>query len=564
METRLLLLLFLCIQHFVLAQTIIEKDWLVQIRQEVISSTFSIPSLGDPNVVVDPFGNSYSCGFASGGGGFRLSIGEEPIPAEGLNYQKFYVSKVDKEGNPDWMIRFSGVHRSSNSYYNIPRVLSRSDGGVFLVSMVRDTIKFGSQVLIDVPSSPSLLLANINLNGQIVDYSILSTNLDQITSAEIAQNGDIILAGRFRDANVFIGERTMLNPVNPSFFLARISPFGVVKWLNSILPKENWLFVGHAQIAELSDGAIVATFSPATYNTRIWNCPESPGVIAMIKVDGASGQLIWQEEILSIEYGQVTSLEERPNGDLYLVGGFGGQLVLNNGESFTALDRNESCGILKSFLVKITTSGAVYDGFISGNNFYVHEILSLPNGNYVIGGLQLKDTEETNTTNTLQRGLVLKLFNQKDQMIHAENITINSIEAILDLKNFDENSILASARFNNNFLEEEFDRSGIFDASLFMARVTLDIEDNATTDTASSDFELFPNPTSGLLNLKLDNAIFGDRPLRIFDTFGREVWALPALGERTQFFIDLSPLPAGIYFIQLGDGDTNVQKVLKR
>ena len=149
-------------------------------------------------------------------------------------------------------------------------------------------------------------------------------------------------------------------------------------------------------------------------------------------------------------------------------------------------------------------------------------------------------------------------------MIFEENLGSQEYNPILEWSLSEDNSLVITGKFQYDVLGEFPQRNNLQDYWLFIAKVNLDIEIQEDTEVQSEEPLIFPNPTTGLLYLKLENEFFGERPLRIYDSIGRQVKTLPTLGDRTQFYIDISELPAGIYFLQVGEGDANVHKIYKR
>lgn len=78
------------------------------------------------------------------------------------------------------------------------------------------------------------------------------------------------------------------------------------------------------------------------------------------------------------------------------------------------------------------------------------------------------------------------------------------------------------------------------------------IQDNVVTSTKerqSLDFQVFPNPTTGIVQIQSPQAL--DR-VEIYDQLGRLVNESKSVG--TQFELDVSALPSGIYLVRAGSG----------
>lgn len=79
-------------------------------------------------------------------------------------------------------------------------------------------------------------------------------------------------------------------------------------------------------------------------------------------------------------------------------------------------------------------------------------------------------------------------------------------------------------------------------------------------NTIETDFTIFPNPTSGLLKIKTNNAEGFEAVIRSLD--GKEVFSQTVLGNNT--VVDLSVLESGMYMIQINqNGQTYLKQLVK-
>lgn len=92
--------------------------------------------------------------------------------------------------------------------------------------------------------------------------------------------------------------------------------------------------------------------------------------------------------------------------------------------------------------------------------------------------------------------------------------------------------------------------------------------ENITTSIANydgSNFTLYPNPTTGILNVQftMNNVQLDNAEIQLFDMYGRQVQMIAVMGETTQ--IDLSRCSKGIYLVKLVNGGNvvAVRKVVK-
>lgn len=75
---------------------------------------------------------------------------------------------------------------------------------------------------------------------------------------------------------------------------------------------------------------------------------------------------------------------------------------------------------------------------------------------------------------------------------------------------------------------------------------------------------LYPNPTSNILNIKLESYQKGNTNMRLFNTLGQEVWSSQVIlnGGNRLITIDLSPFAEGTYVLRLENGDIGVSEIL--
>jgi len=80
-------------------------------------------------------------------------------------------------------------------------------------------------------------------------------------------------------------------------------------------------------------------------------------------------------------------------------------------------------------------------------------------------------------------------------------------------------------------------------------------------------FSVSPNPTSGLLMLRLETPLAAEARLHVWNALGQNVYnRIIAQTADTVVLVDLSPLPAGVYWLSLGQNSSTgaIVKVVKR
>ncbi|MCB0840904.1 MAG: T9SS type A sorting domain-containing protein, partial [Bacteroidetes bacterium] len=91
------------------------------------------------------------------------------------------------------------------------------------------------------------------------------------------------------------------------------------------------------------------------------------------------------------------------------------------------------------------------------------------------------------------------------------------------------------------------------------AVATVGVEEKAIEEVS---LNVFPNPSSGILNVRFRQSEFGGGMLKIIDIHGRKVYGeiFGPLYEMDKT-IDLRHLPAGAYFVQVVRNDGIIQKI---
>ena len=78
----------------------------------------------------------------------------------------------------------------------------------------------------------------------------------------------------------------------------------------------------------------------------------------------------------------------------------------------------------------------------------------------------------------------------------------------------------------------------------------------------SVGLQIYPNPTSGLMNITIDAVDFNQAQIKVIDVVGKVVFIQDEINVNGTYSttIDLSTLPKGLYFVTIAGGDKNVSK----
>lgn len=563
MKAYLYLLLFtlLALQ----AQAQFTADWATTIYESHRSGS-SIPFMYDPETTTDPQGNIYVTGLSAGGSSFDLYLGDADLLATGDPNHHFYLAQIAPNGQPNWLLRFSGRRGSSGFMTDAPTLFPRPEGGVILVSLVNRDIILGLDTIASVSANRRLLIAHISPTGEVISHSLTYMNVPTLSTVKQARNGDIVVAGQFRNRVLGVGGKIVRSDISPAYVVARINnQSGEVVWAQSPGPDPRSGYTGDPHLEELADGNFLLIDSPGGYHSTSSSGTGNLRFILASKLNGNDGSTIWQKEIAQVSYGHLQDFQEMPNGDIYLVGHFKGKLVANNGESYQSLS-NESGNLLTGCLLKMTADGMVFDAEVTLDGFTSNRIIQLPNQQYLVGGRVNRESAGIASTYGLTTGFVLKLFSPTDQLLYQQNISNDLMWAAnrpyLDVKLIDDQHIICTGRFRGRLLGEDIFTPSVLDEQAFIAQLNIPAIDTPPIGPRKELLKVFPNPARDIINLDLGDELFGERPILIYNLQGQLVLRQDGIGERNEFSISIAQLPMGTYFVQLGENGPKA-KVLK-
>ncbi len=515
-------------------------------------------------------GYTYSCGFSHWGGTRDLLFLGSDTLAQGNDNHRYFVSQVDRDGNPRWLKRFSGLQTNFYAAGSPIRILSNPVSGARIVSMVSNPVVYGGDTIAQIGSSNHLFIGDIDTLGNMVASRVLRTSIDNLSTVKKAAGGDILLAGTFRDGFCRIGSETLTSTVSPSYFVARISSTGDVKWLQRIVPEPRWQYaLGIEGLLETSRGEVLVATNPWSFNASfLGSCPEENSHAVLQALDGASGAPIWQRDLLAATVSMVTDMQEAANGDLYLTGAYSGQVRASNGQRPPSI-RPAGCNRLNGFRMRVSPEGQVLQVIEEEGGFIPHKMAILANGSYATLGKidQIAFREADQTVSS--PGIVLNLYAPSNELLAAQLLAeMYDEESKIDMVQQEGHLIVAANYFGNLAGEQLFNPTFTLGQKwLFMAKFYV----GSLTDfpvfpaIQKADISIFPNPTSDVVNTAVKDNIFELEEVGLYNAAGQLLEVIPQAAGRTQLSIKVRHLPPGAYFLQLGRAsDKNFFQFLKQ
>ena len=102
-------------------------------------------------------------------------------------------------------------------------------------------------------------------------------------------------------------------------------------------------------------------------------------------------------------------------------------------------------------------------------------------------------------------------------------------------------------------------------ASYLISLGDVPLEDSGvvgTEDLEMVDFLVYPNPTDGVFSIEFDASI-QESEVRVLNNLGQQVYLLNDQANTNVRVVDLSHLPAGIYFVELTtENERGLKKVI--
>ncbi|NJC27667.1 T9SS type A sorting domain-containing protein [Neolewinella antarctica] len=449
------------------------------------------------------------------------------------------------------------------------KLLPLPDGRLQLVSIVKQKVQFGNEVLDSITSPRNLLIATISAEGTVDEFKLLSTSLEYVDAIVGAKDGGLIIAGRVDEFNLHLGPRSVRTTSAPAYAVAKLSPQAEVQWLAPLSAELSWVRTGPVYgLLEDRDGNVVMTASPGGVNISITGrgCLEEPVFFHLAKFSGANGERLWLQRVASPGFGFVSGIAESPTGDFYLVGAAAGLFADATGQ-FDQVN-NGNCNNTRGFLLRTDATGNTYDFDVFEDRFIPQAVHFSPDGSYLLGG---GFAGSVTTLEDVPKPLyALKYYDRYDGLVSdyqfgddrsASSVTWLSVSPGVN------NTIYVSGEYR------EWDMGWGYRPEIgaeltkyqFIAKMTLlPAPDVSDKEASIADVSVYPNPASDLVNVATPGGATDDWTINLYDIAGRQVDNYRVLRSRSQRQVDISQLPIGAYVLILNSGSERlVHKILK-
>jgi hypothetical protein len=529
---------------------------------------------------LDNIGNVYTVGYFQGTVDFDPSTGGVfNLTANGIGSN--FMQKVDASGNFIWAKKLDGINcnitsfdidsniyivghyqgstdfdpDSSNTYFLLDTAtfiakLNLNGHLIWVKSIKTDNasnieIDNGANLLITGSNSYSVVDFNpsptdtFNLNTGVPNGQLSFTYLLKLDSGgnfywvkrfdgslnfnDISSDGNdnIFITGSFQSTVDFNPNDTLTNSLTYSnsgvlgdYFVLKLNSNGVFKWVNTI----NTTSVGEAITIDVS-GNVIATgyfmysgdFNPSPSQSYNIVSDVSTWDIFIQKLD-SSGNFIWAKGIGSNGDDEAWTIATDIVGGLYIGGLFGYTVDFNPPPGSSAIvvgNPNSATGLMDAFILKLD----------AGGNFnWVQHIGG-------VGTTAIKSIALDNNVNVYSTGYF------------GGNVSGTGSA------NFDES--------NSNFTLTS--SGGNFDSFVYKLSQPTIVSVSSFKVNELSNF-IFPNPTTGLVNLK---GIDLRSNFLLYDLIGNNI-KIENINSNNQ--LDISNLNNGVYFLSNGNKNYKIVK----
>ena len=383
-------------------------------------------------------------------------------------------------------------------------VISDNIGNIYITGLTNNYLFYDTIVLARPGYLNNMYIAKFDSGGHPLWARTAGDNTANVWGRELAvdKNNNIIVGG-FYDGDFADFGATSIS--GGFMFLAKYNDIGNLQWVQSSgYYLHNYAeFINSIACDTMNNINIIGTFSDSVRFGNELLIANNQANMFLTKYD-SSGNVVWARA--PIGNGSGSGIATDPFNRIYATCNY--DSIINFGNGVTA--SGNFC------VVKYDENGnalwAKHAGNNSGNNHLGIGPISIDqSGNiYVSGGF-------------------------------SDSLNIPSIPDLVD-------SFLPTCNDTDN---------------MFLAKLS-NPENAPIINKAANKIEVYPNPSSGAMQVAfMANGYTG---LRVYDAIGRQVYEQPLTGTERQVALQLSNLPAGVYYLQATGkaGNAHVPFVIER
>ena len=541
-------------------------DWLQTIGSQYSASN-SISFNYGTDLINSTDGFIYTAGTNHSGRYPTVTLGENPpLISNPENSSNAYVMKLDEEGFAHWTLLLPGqFFRSEN-----PLLAAGPDDGVYVAGR-----SFTDGAVGDFPFTSRLgrsYLARVAGSGEVAWLQQIDLNDGQVFRLESAPSGDLWLMGTFQGRASIAGAR-LESAVSPSYFVARFAADGALKWAEQLVPGLNWPSWGpiHAAAVDREENLwLVLNNVGQNYNVSC-NFGEIYG--RLVKISG-DGNIILEKEWQADDSWFVTEMEITANNNVVLGGMHRGNLKLDN----QLLLADEDC-LPTGFIAKLDQLGNVVEAVNLEDNKIPQAISPQEDGTLALAGyVQFAErgsyegyTLPGRTEESVERYLSksgMQRMNCSPIVPFSPKMNLHRVVWYVCYLAPGLSNITCKVKYAGNWTPSLLgSRPNSSEQYVFLAAVDLPYalaEEPADGRLTIDQLEVFPNPVTEVLNVRVDDPDFGEASVQLFNVAGQRLSVQARVFEPGFFRLDMTGLAPGTYWLTFEIGDQVVTRPVVR
>jgi hypothetical protein len=519
-------------------------------------------------IVTDASGNVYTCGeFMSDTVDFDPGPGTFTVLGNSTT-ANIFIQKLDLHGNFLWVKTIAGPWHEGAKAITLDAV-----GNIYFTGYFNDQVDFdpgpGVFNLGTQGGQQSLFIEKLDAAGNFVWAKEVSTDLYNIGNGiTVDALGDVLITGAFYGACDFdpgVGTFNITNYGSPAMFILKLDASGNFAWVKQFMDGGGYS-TGMAiksdasgNIYTIGEFSGTTDFDPTgTYSLT----SVGGGQNAFLLKLNSAGNFIYAEQI--VNHSNAYSLSIDNNNDVLFSGTFSGTVDFDPGSGTYTITAVGAPGASNTFIQKLGSSGnfvwvktadkcfATATCVDGSDNIYI-------GGNYTQG----VDVDPGPGTFTLSgsMGMFIQKLSSTGNFISAIGLQGDSQSNIAGITTETLGNVYITGTF---FGICDFDESSAGTYTLGMSSPSSDAFVAKYSPVSTIGFKeytsllkvkVFPNPTSGVLNIQLSET--DNIEARITDISGRTVSSvIPGIAD---FTIHLNTEP-GLYFLEM-HGKHGVERI---
>jgi len=460
-----------------------------------------------------------------------ISFGDETLVAKGGYWTDVLIAKYDSAGNILWFKQIGGLDSDNTAEIGVD-----NNNDVYLLSCFNNNTIIEGDTIPTQENNHRPLLVKYSKDGDYLWSMVPAYNpfgCVHPVKLKVDDNNNVIIMGNtFYGTNTIFPDSTIADSL-ASYFIAKYNADGAFKWARGFKTDIYQLTL------DKSDNIVFFKYPDTSYN-----------VVDFIKLS-PEGNLLWTRKIdidviyYDIMYSQrfLPLLDADRYDNIYLATSYSDTLTIG-GETYISRGNSDI------ILIKFDTAGYFDWGISAGGpktdyprSVFINDDKILMTGQFV--NKIFFNTDSIIASKYLSNGFIVE-YDQDGQNEQIKKVTAKN-SARTDLITMNNSLYLSGVIGDSTYFGNYLWTYNIndYNGNCFLARF---YNDPPPPEKIIEDFEIYPNPTKGVINVNFNSA-YQNVTLELYNMQGARI---KAYSFSTPFnSIDVVFLSNGIYFLKL-------------